>query len=161
MNYLENMRTTLGLFIVFIILEIGYIIYSYTLYSGPLLFMRGSSVQIGIYAIVLTLIAMGAYILYFGRKNRKEMDLKEKGLKGQASILQMQRTRYSRGTDQNLKYGINFLLEIHSPDGDIYQLEDKAYVHTLSLARLNIGTILPVYIDPDDKKNILISYQLI
>ncbi len=87
-------------------------------------------------------------------QDRRETNLRENGLRCQARILSVEQT----GTYVNELPQIEFLLEITSPYGEIYQLKHKEVVGMLSLGSIQAGAIIPVYIDPNNKKNILLDY---
>jgi len=142
----------------FLAVGIGMIIYAYTgqgdlFVSSPFFDVRGFFYMMGAFFIILSIVIVVALMLFYGRINAREANLMSNGLQGQAKILQVQQT----GMYVNELPQVKFLLEITSPDG-VYQMEHKAIVNMLNLASIHVGAILPVYIDPNNKKNILLSY---
>lgn len=79
----------------------------------------------------------------------------ENGLHGEAKILRAEQT----GTFVNNLPEVKLLLEITSPYGEVYQLEHKEVVSMLTLGSLGVGAVLLVYIDPNNKKNIVLGYS--
>lgn len=104
---------------------------------------------------VLMVILLGPFVLFKERDNARKKYLMENGLQGQAEILNRKKT----GLYINHQPPIKFLLEITSPDGEIYQTEHKAYLSMLNAGYFNVGAKLPVLIDPNNKKNIALVYS--
>lgn len=108
----------------------------------------------GIGYIILILVILGVVTLYYTWINAREKNLRENGLRGQARILSAQQTgRFVNNLPQ-----VKLLLEITSPTGEIYQIEHKEVVSMLAIGSLGAGAVLPVYIDPNNKKKIVLDY---
>jgi hypothetical protein len=107
----------------------------------------------GICWIALPFILFLGATIYINLRDRSEKNLRENGLKGQAKILSAEQT----GRVVNYNPQVEFLLEITLEDGEIYQLKHKEVVGMISVGQIPTGAIIPVYVDPNNKKNILLE----
>lgn len=144
--------------VVFLLIGAGMIFYSFQVSPTALTDdgypLKDFLLYFGIFWIALPIVLLIGATIYITLQDRRETNLRVNGLKGQARILSVEQTgRYVNELPQ-----IEFLLEITSPDGEIYQLKHKEVVGMLSLGAIQAGAILPVYIDPNNKKNILLDY---
>ena len=105
--------------------------------------------------IILPFITALGVNLYYRRINVRESNLIQNGIQGEALILSREQT----GVYLNELPQIKFILEITSPVEEKYQIEHKDVVNMLDLAVIRKGSKLPVYIDPNDKKNVLLVYE--
>jgi len=143
----------------FLVVGIGMIIYGYTaspetiaaneIPSKEFLYIFG-----GFFMIMPVLSALGVS-LFYKRINDRELDLMENGLKGEAEIISADQT----GVYLNELPQIKFLLKITSPYGETYEMEHKDVVNLLDLSSIKVGAKLPVFIDPNNEKNILLVYS--
>lgn len=109
----------------------------------------------GAFFIIMPFISTVGVMLFYKRINDRETNLIENGLKGEAEIINREQT----GTYINELPQVKFLLQVTSPYGDSYQMEYKDVVSMLDLNSINVGAKLPVYIDPNNEKNILLVYS--
>ena len=93
--------------------------------------------------------------LFYKRANDKEIYLTQNGVRGEAEILHRERT----GTYINELPQVKFLLQITTSEGESYQMEYKDVISMLDLGSINVGAKLPVFVDPDNPKNILLVYN--
>lgn len=108
----------------------------------------------GIFWIILPIVLLIGATIYIKMQDRREINLRENGLRGQARIISTEQT----GMYVNELPQVEFLLEITLEDGEIYQLKHKEVVGMLQLGAIPAGAIIPVYVDPNNKKNILLAY---
>ncbi|MBI5680318.1 MAG: hypothetical protein HZC47_05460 [Methanobacterium sp.] len=92
---------------------------------------------------------------YYKRINDRETNLMENGLQGEAEILSREQT----GLYINELPQVKFHLKITSPYGETYEMEYKDVVSMLDMGSINVGAKLPVFIDPNNNKNILLVYS--
>lgn len=111
--------------------------------------------MMGIAFVIFPLITSLGVMMYYKRINDRETNLIENGLKGEAEIINREQT----GTYINELPQVKFLLQITTPFGDSYQMEYKDVVSMLDINSINVGAKLPVYIDPNNEKNILLVYS--
>lgn len=146
------------LVVAFLVIGAGMIFYSYqvspTAKTDDGYPLKDFLFYFGAFWITLPIILLIGAMTYINLQGRRETNLRENGLKGQARILSVEQT----GTYVNELPQIEFQLEITSSDGEIYQLKHKEVVGMLSLGAIQAGAIIPVYIDPNNKKNILLDY---
>lgn len=105
--------------------------------------------------VIFPLITSLGIMLYYKRINDRETNLLENGLKGEAEILSREQT----GTYINELPQVKFLLQITTPYGEVYQMEYKDIVSMLDMGSINVGAKLPVFVDPNNQKNILLVYS--
>jgi len=153
-----NKGPAIILVIAFLAVGIGMIFYSYQVSPTALTDdgypLKDFLLYFGAFWIILPIILIIGAMTYIKLQGRRETNLRENGLQGQAKILSVEQT----GTYVNNLPQVKFLLEITSPYGEIYQLEHKEVVSMLSLGAIQVGAILPVFIEPNNKKNILLGY---
>lgn len=111
--------------------------------------------MMGIAFVIFPLITSLGVMMYYKQINDRETNLIENGLKGEAEIINREQT----GTYINELPQVKFLLQITTPFGDSYQMEYKDVVSMLDINSINVGAKLPVYIDPNNEKNILLVYS--
>jgi hypothetical protein len=92
---------------------------------------------------------------YYKRINNRREDLLQNGIKGIAEILSRKQT----GIYLNDLPQVKFLLRITLESGETYEVEHKDVVSLLDLSSTEVGARLPVFIDRNNEKNILIIYE--
>ncbi len=107
----------------------------------------------GAFLVFPLITTMGVY-LYYKKINDRERFLLQKGIHGEAEILNREQT----GNYLNEIPQIKFLLQLNLPDREAYQIEYNDYVSMLDLNSINVGRKLPVFVDPNNEKNILLVY---
>lgn len=93
--------------------------------------------------------------LFYKRANDREIYLTQSGIRGEAEILHREQT----GTYINELPQVKFLLQLTMPDRESYQMEYKDVISMLDLGSINVGTKLPVFVDPNNSKNIMLVYN--
>jgi hypothetical protein len=111
--------------------------------------------MMGAFFIIMPLISSLGVTLFYKRINDRETNLIEHGIQGEAEILHREQT----GVYINELPQVKFLLKITSPYGETYEIEHKDVVSMLDMRSINVGAKLPVYIDPNSEKNILLVYS--
>lgn len=76
----------------------------------------------------------------------------KRGVKGEAEILSREKT----GSYLNEEPQYKFLLLITLPGDEIYEVEHKEYVDFWDAKSLEVGAKIPVVVDPDNPKKILL-----
>ena len=105
----------------------------------------------GAFFIILPLLIL----IYYKIGNDREMHLVQNGIKGEAKILNVNQT----GMYVNNLPQVKFLLQITTPDTESYQVEHKEVVNMIDLGSIRVGAVLPVFVDPQNPKKILLSYR--
>jgi len=90
--------------------------------------------------------------LHYKIGNDREKNLIQNGIRGMAEILDVEQT----GWYVNNQPQLEFLLKITLPGESPYQIKHKETVNYLSLGGMYTGAILPVYVDPNNPKKILL-----
>lgn len=143
----------------FLAVGIGMIIYGYTASPETLAADEAPSKEllyvIGGFFIIIPFISALGVSLFYKRINDREKNLMENGLKGEAEILSREQT----GVYMNELPQVKFLLKITSPYGETYEMEHKDVLSMLDIGSVNVGAKLPVFIDPNNNKNILLVYS--
>lgn len=143
----------------FLVIGIGMILYGYTSTPETLAASEVPSKEIlylaGVLFMVMPVISALGVRFFYKRINDREVNLMQNGLKGEAEILSADQT----GMYLNELPQIKFLLKITSPYGETYQMEHKDVVNMLNLSSIKVGAKLPVFIDPNNEKNILLVYS--
>lgn len=111
--------------------------------------------MMGAFFIIIPFISAGGLMLFYKRINDRETNLIEHGIQGEAEILHREQT----GVYINELPQVKFLLKIKSPYGETYEVEHKYVVSMLDMGSINVGAKLPVFIDPNNEKNILLVYS--
>lgn len=93
--------------------------------------------------------------LYYKRINDRETFLIQNGIQGEAEILHREQT----GTYINELPQVKFLLQVTVSGEEPYQLEYKDVVSMLDMGSINVGAKLPVFVDPNNPRNILLNYN--
>ncbi len=88
---------------------------------------------------------------YYKRINDRETFLMNEGIKGEAEILSREQT----GTYINEQPQVKFKLLITTPM-ETYELEHKEIVNLLDMGSIPVGRKLPVMINPDNPKDIIL-----
>lgn len=101
---------------------------------------------------LITVLGVG---LFYKRINDRETFLVNNGIKGEAEILHREQT----GTYINELPQVKFNLLLTLPDREPYQMEYKDVVSMLDMSAINVGAKLPVMVDPDNERNILLLYS--
>ncbi len=104
---------------------------------------------------IFPLITTFGVMRYYKRINDRETFLIQNGIKGEAEILHREQT----GTYINELPQVKFILLLSTPYREPYEVEYKDVVNMLDLGAINVGAKLPVFVDPDDEKNILLVYS--
>ncbi|MBM4241481.1 MAG: hypothetical protein FJ150_07475 [Euryarchaeota archaeon] len=105
--------------------------------------------------VIFPLITTIGVLLYYRRINVRETNLIQNGIRGEAEILHQEQT----GSYLNELPQVKFQLEVTLSDGDIYQIEHKDYISMLDLNSIGVGRKLPVFVDPNNQKNLLLIYS--
>lgn len=108
----------------------------------------------GFFFIVPLITTMGV-LLFYKRANDRETFLIENGIQCEAEILNREQT----GTYINELPQVKFQLKITTPFNKGYEIEYKDVISMLDLNSINVGAKLPVYVDPNNEKNILLIYN--
>jgi len=111
--------------------------------------------MMGAFFIIMPFISSLGVMLFYNRINDREINLMEHGIQGGAEILSREQT----GVYINELPQVKFLLKITSPFGETYELEHKDVVSMLDMVSINVGAKIPVFIDPNNNKNILLVYS--
>ena len=142
----------------FLVIGMGIILYGYTSTPETLAADEIPSKEIlyfgGVLFMIMPVISALGVRFFYKRINDREVNLMQNGLKGEAEILSADQT----GMYLNELPQIKFLLEITSPYGETYQMEHKDVVNMLDLSSIKVGAKLPVFIDPNNERNILLVY---
>lgn len=92
---------------------------------------------------------------YYKHINNRTTNLIRNGIRGTAEILSREQT----GIYINDLPQIKFSLEITLRDGKTYAAGHKDIVSLLDLGSVEVGARLPVFVDPDNEKNMLLIYD--
>jgi hypothetical protein len=92
--------------------------------------------------------------MYYKRINNRMANIYQNGIKGIAEILSRKQT----GIYINDYPQVKFLLKITLENGKTYEAEHKEVVSLLDLSSIEVGAKLPVFIDRDNEKNILLHF---
>jgi hypothetical protein len=109
----------------------------------------------GVAFTIFPLLTMLGVMTYYKRINDRETFLIKKGILGEAEILWREQT----GTYINELPQVKFKLLIKTSLNEPYEVEYKDVVSMLDLPAIKVGASLPVYVDPDNEKNILLMYS--
>jgi hypothetical protein len=109
----------------------------------------------GVSFIFFPLIATLGVGLYYKKINDRETFLIQDGIQGEAEILQREQT----GTYINELPQVKFRLLLTIPDREPYEMEYKDVVSMLDIGSITVGAKLPVYVDPNNEKNIMLMYS--
>lgn len=155
-NWAINRGAALVFTMVFVLMGVALIFYSFQVSPTDLTEdgypLNTFMLYFGIFWIALPIVIFLGATIYINLQDRRETNLRENGLKGQAKILSVEQTgRFVSNNPQ-----VEFLFEITLEDGEIYQLKHKEVVSMISA--IQAGAIIPVYVDPNNKKNILLDY---
>lgn len=101
------------------------------------------------------LISVIGVSLYYKRINDRETFLIQNGIPGEAEILHREQT----GTYINELPQVKFLLQVTVSGEEPYQMEYKDVVSMLDMGSINVGAKLPVFVDPNNPRNILLNYN--
>jgi hypothetical protein len=93
--------------------------------------------------------------VYYKRINDRTTHLVQNGIRGIAEILGREQT----GIYINDLPQIQFLLKIILPDGKTFETQFKDIVNLLDLNSIQTGTRLPVFIDRENDRNIMLIYD--
>lgn len=156
-------KTSKWIFIVttvpFIVVGIGFLFLGYTAPPEALTddgYNLGNFYYImGTAFVIFPLLTMFGVMAYYKRINDRETFLIQQGIKGEAEILWREQT----GTYINELPQVKFKLRIKTSLSEPYELEYKDVVSMLDLPSIKVGAILPVYVDPNNDKNILLMYS--
>ncbi|NPV89207.1 MAG: hypothetical protein HPY50_00330 [Firmicutes bacterium] len=107
----------------------------------------------GVSSIVFPIIGLAGVLMYYKRINDREEHLIQNGIQGIAEILSRQQT----GVYINELPQVKFLLLITLPGREPYQVVHKDVVSMLDLGSINVGARLPVFVDPNNEKNIFLN----
>lgn len=147
----------LGVLAPFLLMGIGFLIAGFLASpealgddSSPL---KNQHYLMGASFILFPSIALAGVLLYYKKANDRVSFLVEKGIQGVAEILGRQQT----GVYINELPQVKFLLLITLPGRQSYQTEHKDVVSMLDLGSINVGAKLPVFVDPNNEKNILLN----
>jgi len=147
----------LGVMVPFLLIGIGLLIAGF-LTSPEVLADDSSPLKIQYYlmgasCILFPSISYAGVLLYYKKANDRVSFLVGKGILGVAEILSCQQT----GFYINELPQVKFLLLITLPGRQSYQTEHKDVVSMLDLGSINVGAKLPVFVDPNNEKNILLN----
>ncbi len=109
----------------------------------------------GVLFIFFPLITAWGVVLFYKRINDRETFLIQDGIHGEAEILQREQT----GIYINELPQVKFRLLLTLPDREPYEMEYKDVVSMLDIGSITVGSKLPVYVDPNNEKNILLRYS--
>ncbi|NPV89208.1 MAG: hypothetical protein HPY50_00335 [Firmicutes bacterium] len=143
----------------FLLIGIGFIIAGF-MASPEALTDDGHSLKyfyysMGASSIFFPLLTSKGLSIYYKRINDRETNLIKNGIQGTAEILAREQT----GTYINEQPQVKFLLLITIPGRPAYQIEHKDIVNLLDVGAINVGAKLPVFVDPNNEKNILLVYN--
>lgn len=143
----------------FLVVGIGMIYYGYQT-SPEALTDDGHPLKEFLYIMgaafmILPFISSVGLMLFYKRINDRETNLIEHGIQGEAEILSREQT----GVYINELPQVKFQLKITSPYGETYEMEHKDIVSMLDMGSINVGAKLPVFVDPNNSKNILLIYN--
>ena len=119
-------------------------------------FLKNSFYFEGISCIIIPLILIAGILLYKKRIANEEIDRAPNSIKGEAEILDMEETEIHVNELPQIK----FLLRVTLPGRSPYKIEHRKIMSTFILNSLNIGSKLPVFVDPDNPEKILLGYYL-
>ena len=83
-------------------------------------------------------------------------NLIQKGIKGEAEIRDLEELSWSNGINPTIKFQLNITL----PDRPPYQIEHQESIRHIYLDSVRIGAKIPVYVDPNDSKFILLDFPI-
>lgn len=156
-------KTSKWIFIVttvpLLVVGIGFIIFGF-MTSPEVLTDDGYSLRfffymMGVAFIVFPLAGALGVRFYYKRINDRETFLIQYGIRGEAEILHREQT----GTYINELPQVKFRLLLNLPDREPYEVEYKEVVSMLDIGAITVGAKLPVYVDPNDERNILLMYS--
>lgn len=107
----------------------------------------------GAASILCPSIILAGVLLFYKLSNDRVAFLLENGIQGVAEILSRQQT----GVYINELPQVKFLLQVTLPGRESYKVEHKNVVSMLDLGSINVGAKLPVFVDPNNEKNILLN----
>lgn len=105
--------------------------------------------------VIFPLIGALGVFFYYKRINDREINLINNGIHAEAEILHREQT----GTYINELPQVKFILSINHPELGLYEMEYKDVVSLLDMNSIVVGAKLPVLIDPNNEKNILLIYS--
>lgn len=142
-----------------LLVGVGFIVLG--LSTSPTIIMEdGLSLQnfyyiMGAFFTIFPLMGFIITFAYLKRSNNREILLMKKGLRGEAEILDREQT----GTYINNLPQVKFLLNLTLPDREPYQTDYTDVISLLDMDTIKVGARLPVLVDPDNEKNILLVYN--
>ncbi len=152
-------RTYLFFLIPFLIIGIGIIIGAILAPPDPMLGgdepTQNQLFLMGAATILFPLLTTAGIAAYYKKINDREINLVQNGIQGVAQIVSREQT----GMYINEQPQIRFVLSISLPGRPVYQADHKDIVNLLDVGAINVGAKLPVFVDPNNDKNLLLVYN--
>lgn len=145
--------TSVVLLVVFLLFAAVFFYWSYQASITGDSVMATDLFWIGVLIAVIILGTFGGIFGFYYYVNKKESNLKENGIEGQAAILSAEQT----GMYMNNLPQVKMLLEITIPGEVPYQIEHKQIMNYISIGGFSAGHVVPVLVDPNNPKNILLG----
>ena len=113
---------------------------------------------VGIIIALVSLVLIGGAIYaiaiwYPRRINKKVTELKSSGRQGEATIIRLPRSKMGRVQSRALYTFVKIGLEIRVPGVEAYEIDKVFTIPTSWVSYLEIGKIVPVWIDPNNPLN--------
>lgn len=145
------------LVVIFLLMAAGFFYWSYLASAAGNTSQASELFWTGLLiAVIIVATTIGIFGFYY-YSNKKEAYLMEKGIQGEAKVLEVQQT----GMYVNNLPQVKFLLEINIPGEVPYKLEHKEVKSYIGLGNFAVGATLPVYVDPKNPKNVLLGEGLV
>ena len=114
------------------------------------------SVCIGLFVMAVIAGSIYGMFVWYPEKRKKKIEaLKAAGRKGEATILRLdERTLRNSSTRRALFRMVPIGLEIRVPGIEPYQVDKVFTIPSSAITELDVGKIVPVWVDPNEPRNV-------
>jgi hypothetical protein len=144
---------------IFTVVGLGFLVAGYNVPSGSLtddgFALDKFFYSMGAFFIIWPILLFGVIRLFLRRSAQKIDQLKTNGIKGKARVLQMRRTNLRINHVQQVILD----LDIKTDLGEKLQASYKKCIDPIYYSLIRPDADLPVYIDPNNKKNVYVDFE--
>ena len=144
---------------IFSIVGIGFLVAGYNVPAGSLtddgFALDKFFYSMGAFFIIWPLLLFAVIKFFLRRSAQKIEDLKANGIRGKARVVKMQRTNLRINHVQQMVLD----LDIKTDLGEKLQASYKKCIDPVYYSLIRPDADLPVYIDPNNKKNVYVDFE--
>ena len=112
-------------------------------------------IVMGIVSLVIIAGAIYAIGIWYPRQlEQRNAELKARGRLGEATILRLPRAKMSGAGSSALYRLVSIGLEVRVPGVEVFEIDKVFTLPTSSLRHLELGKKVPVWIDPNNPRNL-------